>query len=322
MLMLLLQHEQNSSAKTGVGTPIYMAPEIIYGGNRYDAKASPEVCHACHRAISKLPAAVCCVVSMKLRHFNPDFPIVLATESGHLVVWRHSVRHALRLLPLQQQRARLHPQNRHSHLPHATRRAGTQAVEAGLCSAASMPPLQMCHPTQRPVLCPRVLGPAVQSSPCIPHFGQAAHVSTTRLASAVQVSAECKDLLTRLLVADSEQRLSMEDIKNHSWFTHALPSGAIQMNDWYMREANGINEVHASGASLQMCARSSSLPRTHQLHVHAASVLSQGDSTRLGLRTVFKPAPTAMQVMSRIDALIQQAQKRGSPGEPVVSVTF
>jgi serine/threonine protein kinase len=60
-----------------------------------------------------------------------------------------------------------------------------------------------------------------------------------------QVSAECKDLLTRLLVADSEQRLSMEDIKNHSWFTHALPSGAIQMNDWYMREANGINEVQA-----------------------------------------------------------------------------
>lgn len=32
------QHEQNSSAKTGVGTPIYMAPEIVYGGNRYDAK--------------------------------------------------------------------------------------------------------------------------------------------------------------------------------------------------------------------------------------------------------------------------------------------
>lgn len=33
-----LQHETNSTAKTGVGTPIYMAPEIIYGGNRYDAK--------------------------------------------------------------------------------------------------------------------------------------------------------------------------------------------------------------------------------------------------------------------------------------------
>ena len=37
-LVWCAQHEQNSSAKTGVGTPIYMAPEIIYGGNRYDAK--------------------------------------------------------------------------------------------------------------------------------------------------------------------------------------------------------------------------------------------------------------------------------------------
>ena len=32
------KHEMNSSAKTSVGTPIYMAPEIVYGSNRYDAK--------------------------------------------------------------------------------------------------------------------------------------------------------------------------------------------------------------------------------------------------------------------------------------------
>ena len=38
------KHEMNSSAKTSVGTPIYMAPEIIYGSNRYDAK----VCIAPH----------------------------------------------------------------------------------------------------------------------------------------------------------------------------------------------------------------------------------------------------------------------------------
>ncbi len=38
-LVLLLQHEANSgTAKTSVGTPIYMAPEVIYGSNRYDAK--------------------------------------------------------------------------------------------------------------------------------------------------------------------------------------------------------------------------------------------------------------------------------------------
>ena len=32
------KHEMNSSAKTGVGTPVYMAPEVILGEAKYDAK--------------------------------------------------------------------------------------------------------------------------------------------------------------------------------------------------------------------------------------------------------------------------------------------
>ena len=32
------KHEMNSSAKSGVGTPIFMAPEIIFSGNTYNAK--------------------------------------------------------------------------------------------------------------------------------------------------------------------------------------------------------------------------------------------------------------------------------------------
>ena len=32
------KHEMNSSAKSGVGTPIFMAPEIIFSGKTYDAK--------------------------------------------------------------------------------------------------------------------------------------------------------------------------------------------------------------------------------------------------------------------------------------------
>ena len=32
------KHEMNSSAKTGVGTPVYMAPEVILGDQKYDAK--------------------------------------------------------------------------------------------------------------------------------------------------------------------------------------------------------------------------------------------------------------------------------------------
>ena len=37
------KHEMNSSAKTNVGTPIYMAPEIIHGSNRYNAKVRPPI---------------------------------------------------------------------------------------------------------------------------------------------------------------------------------------------------------------------------------------------------------------------------------------
>ena len=34
------KHEMNSSAKSGVGSPVFMAPEIVFSGNRYDAKVS------------------------------------------------------------------------------------------------------------------------------------------------------------------------------------------------------------------------------------------------------------------------------------------
>jgi serine/threonine protein kinase len=35
------KHEMNSSAKSGVGTPIFMAPEIVFSGKTYDAKVAP-----------------------------------------------------------------------------------------------------------------------------------------------------------------------------------------------------------------------------------------------------------------------------------------
>ena len=41
------KHEMNSSAKTGVGTPVYMAPEVILGDNKYDAKVADVCCLEC-----------------------------------------------------------------------------------------------------------------------------------------------------------------------------------------------------------------------------------------------------------------------------------
>ncbi|KAK9915945.1 hypothetical protein WJX75_006306 [Coccomyxa subellipsoidea] len=46
-----------------------------------------------------------------------------------------------------------------------------------------------------------------------------------------QVSAECKDLLQRILVADPAKRITMADIQRHPWFTRDLPEGVAQMND-------------------------------------------------------------------------------------------
>ena len=37
------KHEMNSSAKSGVGTPIFMAPEIVFSGKRYNAKVSANI---------------------------------------------------------------------------------------------------------------------------------------------------------------------------------------------------------------------------------------------------------------------------------------
>ena len=48
------KHEMNSSAKTGVGTPVYMAPEVILGEAKYDAKVGRSL-HCCHLPLPVLP---------------------------------------------------------------------------------------------------------------------------------------------------------------------------------------------------------------------------------------------------------------------------
>ena len=65
------------------------------------------------------------------------------------------------------------------------------------------------------------------------------------LPSDVPVSAECADLLTRVLVADPHVRLSMDDIKRHPWFNQDLPGGALQMNDFYLQAPPFLDMVRA-----------------------------------------------------------------------------
>lgn len=46
----------------------------------------------------------------------------------------------------------------------------------------------------------------------------------------VNVSPECRDLLSRLLVADPRSRITMDGIWRHPWFQQNLPEGVAEMN--------------------------------------------------------------------------------------------
>jgi serine/threonine-protein kinase SRK2 len=60
----------------------------------------------------------------------------------------------------------------------------------------------------------------------------------------VAVSEGCKDLLTRLLVADPPSRMSIDEIKAHPWFLLSLPPGALDMNDQLMQTSADLREYH------------------------------------------------------------------------------
>ena len=52
-----------------------------------------------------------------------------------------------------------------------------------------------------------------------------------RLPKAPKVSAECRDLLHKLLVANPDERLSIPQIQAHPWYRKGLPPNVIKMNE-------------------------------------------------------------------------------------------
>ena len=51
------------------------------------------------------------------------------------------------------------------------------------------------------------------------------------LPSHVVVTPECQDLLSKILAADPEQRITLSEVQKHPWFTKELPPGVAEMND-------------------------------------------------------------------------------------------
>mmetsp|Transcript_10857 Transcript_10857/g.32543 ORF Transcript_10857/g.32543 Transcript_10857/m.32543 type:complete len:344 (+) Transcript_10857:974-2005(+) len=163
------KHTLNSSAKTGVGTATYMAPEVIYGGPRYDAK--------------KADTWACGVILYTMLYGCYPFS---NTEPDYLV---------------------------------------------------------------------RISRADYEIPPEVP------------------VSTECLDLLTRILVADPERRLSMTAIQTHPWFRIGLPKGTEDMNRFYAAQCTAPEQL---------------------------SQVMEGP----------------------VDAIVQLACNRGSPGDPPVGIKF
>lgn len=61
----------------------------------------------------------------------------------------------------------------------------------------------------------------------------------------VEISPECRDLLSRMLVRDPDERITMSQIHTHPWFTANLPAEAVSMNDSYLADDDysGVQSV-------------------------------------------------------------------------------
>eukprot|EP00879_Flechtneria_rotunda_P002116 GHRR01002298.1.p1 GENE.GHRR01002298.1~~GHRR01002298.1.p1 ORF type:complete len:377 (+),score=117.01 GHRR01002298.1:413-1543(+) len=61
------------------------------------------------------------------------------------------------------------------------------------------------------------------------------------LPAGIEISAECRDLLTRMLVRNPDDRITMEEIHRHPWFIANLPVEAVSMNDSYLNDEDYSN---------------------------------------------------------------------------------
>ena len=63
----------------------------------------------------------------------------------------------------------------------------------------------------------------------------------------VDISDDCRDLLSRMMVADPGSRLSMQQIQRHPWFVANLPPDALLMNENFLHNTDysGVQTVEA-----------------------------------------------------------------------------
>ena len=63
------------------------------------------------------------------------------------------------------------------------------------------------------------------------------------LDAGIPVSAECRDLLSKVLVGNPKRRYTVQQIQRHPWYLKDLPTGVIKMNAEFLKL-----QKHSSGS--------------------------------------------------------------------------
>ena len=141
----------------------------------------------------------------------------------------------------------------------------------------------------------------------------------------MEVSADCLDMLTKVLVAEPAQRLGMDDIKTHRWFVAGLPTGALDMNDFLLKGMDSQSTVGPPRPLLPFlaCMALSSplcLPLTMRPACDCCLIAPAFSCHAFRLEPALRLRGVRhVQCQRRVDAIVDQAQRMGTPGEGIWS---
>lgn len=99
----------------------------------------------------------------------------------------------------------------------------------------------------------------------------------------VKISDECRDMMARILVAEPEKRISVQQIKAHPFFMKDLPPGVAEMNNHLPGAPSDLQSVEEIERIVRESQRSGSAVAhsgTDELIDDAMD--SIGDSGRMG----------------------------------------
>ena len=113
--------------------------------------------------------------------------------------------------------------------------------------------------------------------------------------------------------------MELGDILSDPWFLEHLPPGAADMNGWYLKHAPDREPVRAAaGRRRGMGPAAGSPAQTRPSRAWCAHIPCPVCRRPHPAR----PAAAAVQLVPRIEAMVEQAAQEGRPGEPTQRITF